>query len=60
MQGWSKPEIEPHNYSHLIFDIEAKDTQGRKESSSTNGARKTAIYMQKTETRPLSLYTNQL
>jgi hypothetical protein len=47
------PEIKPHSYSQLIFDKGVKNT-GKKTASSTNGAGKMGVYLQKTETRPLS------
>ena len=34
------PEVNPHTYGHLIFDIGGKDIQGKKTTSLTIGAGK--------------------
>jgi hypothetical protein len=41
MEQNRRPEIKPHNYSHLIVDKGANTYTGEKTASSTNGAGKT-------------------
>jgi hypothetical protein len=50
--------MNPHSYTHLVFDKGAKNIQWRKEASSTNIAGKSDISLQKTESRsmPTTLY----
>jgi hypothetical protein len=62
---WNRIEdsdMNPHRYSHLIFNKGAKIYDEEKTSSSTNVAGKVVIYLQEIETRSMfiTLYLYQL
>jgi hypothetical protein len=49
------PDMNPHNYTHLIFDKGAKNIYGEKTASSKNTAGKMVTCLQETETRSMSI-----
>jgi hypothetical protein len=55
------PEINSHNYSHLLYDKRAKTTLEKRQPLQVMGLGKLDIHIQKTETRSLSLtlYINE-
>jgi hypothetical protein len=62
---WNRIEdldMNPHNYTHLIFDKGAKTLNGQKVAYSTNVTGKSGYLLKNTETRSMfiTLYRNQV